>query len=379
MRKYLLQAGAGCTVALLFALTVGDAVALDCGTFNFPYCSNSKIKPAQYAGDFDPGVGFGGFGGGDCKDKITRTPVVMIHGNGDSAIGWDSPPGARPGRAERQSVYEELKARGYNDCELFGVTYLDAKEQAHAQGNFHQPRKYEIVWKFIQSVKAYTQSPQVDVIGHSLGVSMSLAALDYYTFDKPENAWGSVRRLINIAGGIRGLGSCAAGIYIAATCKAEEIGDNDAYYEFGFYPDIPAPWFPRNRWTAVQSERTLRLAPQRQPAVSFYTIGAGRQDDIHCPLMIPNVLFECSSGPLFEPAKNVRAQVNIGADPKPTSAGVPAIDPGIARVFPRDIGGIGHFGARNSAGPIIAQMLTTDCTRAACKGAYSGRYKLSKP
>ncbi len=71
----------GCRVALFLALTAGNALALECGTFNFPFCSKSNTEPVQYAGDFTPKVGFGG---GDCKDKITRTPVVLIHGNGDS-------------------------------------------------------------------------------------------------------------------------------------------------------------------------------------------------------------------------------------------------------------------------------------------------------
>lgn len=241
------RAVAACSIALLCTLTVGNVVALDCGTFNFPSCSKSKTDPAQYAGNFDPMVGFGGFGGGHCRDKITRTPVVLIHGNGDNAIGWDSPAAARAGTPERKSVYDKLKARGYNDCELFGVTYLDDDEQTHAQRNFHQPKKYEIVWKFIQSVKAYTHSPQVDIVGHSLGASMSLATLDYYTDYKPETAWLSVRRFINIAGGIRGLGSCVSGIAMVDTCMAETSGPADAYYEFGFFPDSPFPWFPRNR------------------------------------------------------------------------------------------------------------------------------------
>src|SRR3954465_14053033 len=62
------------------------AQALECGAFTFPKCSGEDV---QYAGTFDPKVGYGGFGGGACR--ATKTPVVFIHGNGDRAINWASP------------------------------------------------------------------------------------------------------------------------------------------------------------------------------------------------------------------------------------------------------------------------------------------------
>lgn len=377
----------GSCVALLGLLTIGNAEALDCGIYNFPFCSNALSKPAQFSGSFAPEAPFGGFGGGDdCKGKITHTPIVLVHGNGDSAIGWGSPAPASATKPERASVYAELKAHGYNDCEVFGVTYLDKAEQElrHTASNFHQPQKYAVIWKFIQSVKAYTGSPQVDIVGHSLGVSMSLAALDYYSDEKhgkDEKAWTAVRRFVNIAGGIRGLNTCVWGSLMAATCKAEHGGSSDAFYEFGFYPDLPW-WGGANRWTAALGERSLRLAPQRHPDAAFYSIEAGRQDDIHCPLSplpIPGPV-KCVSGPLFEPANNVRAQLDIGADRAaklPQWIDLVAME--IKTLFPRDLGGVGHFGARNYAGPIIAQMLTSDCRGAACKGDFVGTSRLSKP
>ncbi len=381
---------ARCLALLGVLMTIGTAQALDCGTFNFPFCVNALSKPAQYAGGFAPQAPFGGFGGGEgCQGKGTHTPVVLVHGNGDSAIGWDSPGPLRAGKPEHRSVYEELKTRGYSDCEIFGVTYLDPGKQeqefSRTASNFHQPAKYEVIWRFIQSVKAYTGSAKVDVVGHSLGASMSLAALDYYSdekFGKDEKAWASVRRFINIAGGIRGLNTCVWGTYVAATCMSEQSGQPDAFYQFGFFPDLPW-WIGVNRWTASQSEHSLRRAPLRHPEVAFYTISAGRQDDIHCPLaMVASVPtpIKCFTGPLFEPADNVRAQLDVGAKPeKPLPAWVEQVDKDFRRLVPRDLGGVGHFGARNYAGPIIAQMLTSDCRGAACKGSYAGTARPSKP
>ena len=85
-------------------------------------------------------MGSGGFGGGACT--ATRTPVVFVPGNGDSAISMDMPPGVVAGYSTpARSLYDELKAQGYNDCELFGITYLSASERGSPQYNYHQVRK----------------------------------------------------------------------------------------------------------------------------------------------------------------------------------------------------------------------------------------------
>lgn len=362
-----------------------DALAVDCGVYNFPLCSKAQSDPAQYGGGFTPAGTFGGFGGApDCRGRITHTPVVLVHGNGDSAIGWDSPAPARAGRAPRPSPVDELLARGYNECEVFGVSYLDPEraETANTANNFHQPPKYAIVWRFIEAVKAFTGSARVDVVAHSLGVSMSLAALDYYSdadAGGDEHAWNSVRRFVNIAGGIHGLNSCLWGILAAPTCMSERSGAAEAFYEFGFYPDLPWPG-AHNRWTAVHGEHSLREAPARHPDVVFYTISAGRQDDIHCPLTPMPAVVDCGRGALFAPSANVRAQLDIGvAPPASPPAWAAAVDQQFKLIVPRDLGGIAHFGARNYAGPIIAQMLASDCRGLACKGAYAGKLVLARP
>ena len=95
-------------VLALVALWAGPAAALDCGSNNGYTCQGTQT---QYAGGFNPGVGYGGFGGGTCT--ATKTPVVFIHGNGDSAISFDMPPGAVTGYTKpARSAYDELKAAG---------------------------------------------------------------------------------------------------------------------------------------------------------------------------------------------------------------------------------------------------------------------------
>lgn len=367
-----------------------QAQALECGRFDFPFCSNAKDKPRQFAGGFNPRTPYGGFGGGDdCREQIgnrpgadRKPPVVLIHGNGDSAIGWDSPAPARAGKPARPSVYRELKARGYSDCKIFGVTYLDAEERSldNTGGNFHQAKKYKIIWDFVQAVKAYTKSEKVDIVGHSLGVSMTLASLDYYT-DRKQKAWDSVNKFVNIVGGLHGLNACVWGITAYPTCQAEHSGAKDDFYQFGFFPDIASPFLP-NRWTAPDGDHSLRRAPHRHPDVAFYTILAGSHDDIHCPRSLPTqFVLDCRRGPLFASDPNVRAQLDIGAESaSPPPDWATKVEKEIVDLFPRDLGGVGHFGARNYAGPIIWQMLRSECREAACAGDYSGPYTVvTKP
>src|SRR3954451_25399811 len=158
-------------------LCPAPAQALECGAFTFPKCSGENI---QYAGTFDPKVGYGGFGGGACR--ATKTPVVFIHGNGDRAINWASPVvGTVEGHVPpKRYVYDELKSRGYNDCELFGITYLRHAEQENAGANYHRPETYGVIHEFIEAVKAYTGKGKVDLVTHSLGLSMTLAALRHH-------------------------------------------------------------------------------------------------------------------------------------------------------------------------------------------------------
>src|SRR5689334_6055581 len=158
-----------------------SAHALVCGANNGYFCQGTQT---QYGGGFNPGVGYGGVGRGSCT--ATRTPGIFVHGNGDNAISLDKPPGAVAGYGTpARSVYAELKARGYNDCELFGVTYLSPTEQGSAKDNYHSTSKYSTLKTFIDKVKTYTGKSQVDIVAHSMGVSMSLATLQYY------NTWSS--------------------------------------------------------------------------------------------------------------------------------------------------------------------------------------------
>ncbi|MCW4453664.1 lipase family protein [Flavobacterium sp. MXW15] len=344
------------------ALLPGQAQALDCGTNNGYTCQGTA---SQYAGGFNPGVGHGGFGGGNCS--ASRTPVVFIHGNGDSAISFDMPPGAVTGyTTPPRSVYDELKASGYNDCELFGVTYLDADERAYPQFNYHEPATYQVLKTFIDKVKAYTGKSQVDIVAHSLGSSMALAMIKYHGYQ------GSVRRFVNIAGGLRGLQTCRSTGYQSAyapTCNAEAYVYPYNHYTFGLYPSSGVTYFGYNRWTG-SGAGSLRTLPASYSGIRFYTITAGLRDQVQC--FTTSYSSGCSDGALFNGATNVIAQVDIGAGS--SSYG---FDWNWSDGSPYNLGGgdtsngVGHFRSKNNAGRIVANMLTTQCS-IDCASGYGG-------
>ena len=231
-----------------------------------------------------------------------------MHGNADRSVSWDSditgPVGDSP--APARSVYDEFRSAGYNGCELFGITFLTPQEQRDPQLNYHQPAKYRLILDFIAQVKAFTGAPRVDVVAHSLGVSMTLAALTWHDETGTGAAgWGDVRRFVNIAGGLHGLSACRRVGFanpLVSTCGSQNLLDP---YVFGFHQD-------GNAWTAAEGQRSLRTVPARYPDVDFYTIHAGAHDQVHCGPGADAVT-ECRQGALFADAPNVQAQLDVGA------------------------------------------------------------------
>ena len=353
--------GAGEAPVMRYAAPA-PARGLACGTFDFPQCSAGDD---QFDAAFGAPAGEDGFGGGTCK--VRRTPVVFVHGNADRSVNWDSaitgPVADNP--APARSVYDEFRKRGYNGCELYGITFLTPQEQEDPQLNYHRPEKYREILAFIAKVKEFTEAERVDVVAHSLGVSMTMAGLTWH--DETGNGdagWADVRRFVNIAGGLHGLSACRAVGFanpLVATCGSQNVWDP---YVFGFYPDA-------NPWTAASGRHSLRNMPAAHPDVEFFTIHAGEQDEVHCGLA-SDLRGGCGEGALFNPAPNVRAQLDVGAGSTVQQVDLDLADGSLYTVRGGDVDGVGHFKAKNNTGAVSYRMLTSDCTGLSCRGAYDG-------
>jgi pimeloyl-ACP methyl ester carboxylesterase len=369
-RRLLAALGAGLAAAAVAALAPaalgiagltfsGQAEAVECGYFNGHTCDGTAY---QYGGGFDPYAGeYGGFGGGDCT--ATRTPVIFIHGNGDNSTSWDAPPTQVSGyyKAPR-SVYEEFKYRGYNDCELFGVTWLSSYEQDDPLDNYHKPSKYDILHYFIQAVKAYTGYSKVDIVAHSMGVTLAGAGLQYW------DDFGSVRRFVNIAGGLHGLDSCYSVGYAnpyVTTCGSENIYDG---WVFGFYPDTGSGI---NSWTSTWSSWGLTWLPYYYTNTRFYTILAGFNDQVMCTAS--SDYDNCPWSPYFDDNTygNVKAQLWVGTGSEARHVDWDWENDGWPYVaFGGDEDGVGHLHARDNTGSLVYRMLSSSCTGSGCADIY---------
>lgn len=339
-------------------------IALECGDYDFPACQASSM---QFSGGFQAVSGYGGFGGGECQ--ATKVPVVFIHGNGDEAINWGAPPTqtATGYPLPEHSVYEAFVASGYNNCELYGLTYLSQSERSLPGFNYHSYSKQKMISEFIDSIKAYTGKDQVDIVAHSLGTSMALSAIERF------NQWGSVRRFVNIAGAVKGLQSCLYTGYanpIFPTCAGQNLYDK---YMFGLFPSTEALFvsWGRNDWTGKRGSRSMRKAPANNPMTSFYTISAGYQDQIHCSTLLG--FPKCVNGALFDYSSNVKAQLDVGIGSLATQLDFNFNDWSITNLMGGDTDGVGHFGSKINTGTIIHNMLATDCTHMTCANGYSGK------
>lgn len=359
--KYLASASSSLLLALgLSSLPAAPAQALSCGSNNGYTCTGSSD---QYAGGFSPGVGHGGFGGGNCT--ATRTPVIFIHGNGDSAISFDMPPGSVAGYSTPgQSPYAAFKAAGYNDCELFGITWLSASERAKPQGNYHKPATYQTLKTFIDKVRAYTGKAQVDIIAHSLGSSMAMAMIQRHGYQS------TVRRFINIGGGIRGLQTCRLTGYqstLAQTCNAEAYAFPYDHYTFGLYPSTGVSFYGYNRWTGSGSN-SLRSLPASWPSIRFYTLTAGLRDQVHC--FTTSWAGSCDAGALYAPAANVIAQLDVGVGSTAYLYDWDWADGSPLNLAGGDYNGVGHFRSLANTGAIQVRMLNSQCS-SDCAATYS--------
>lgn len=303
----------------------------------------------QFAGGFQPSnAPYGGFGGGSCT--ASRTPVVFVHGNGDEARNWDYP--TSTGVA---SVYDTFRAAGYNDCELFGVNWLSSSERGLPNLNYHKPSKADLLADFLWDVKAYTGSSQVDVVSHSLGVTMSLYAID------EGSLWSSVRRFIGIGGGMRGLVSCYYVGYAnpaATTCGSQNIYNSGI---FGLYPHSWSTWNPR------MGNGGFRDDPSGKSTL-FYTISADVHDQILCGTA--SYVAGCGDSALFDSRSNVLSQLDVGHGTTAAGLDFDLSDWTIYNLAGGDANGVGHFRSKNNTGKIQLNMLTTSCTGTGCCSGY---------
>jgi pimeloyl-ACP methyl ester carboxylesterase len=191
--KTVLKALAASVAAALLTLggahaagTVGTSFPAD-----FPVIEDASLKK--------PVIGFGAAG------AVSRTPVIFLHGNND--VPYATACSATNGKIQGLAQY--LADNGYSPSELWGLGYQG--DQCDLAGD--QPRRSSIAHtnqanvpdlrRFVRAVLAYTGAKQVDIVGHSLGVTLAREWI------RQDNTSHSVRRLVAIDGPNHGIINCS--------------------------------------------------------------------------------------------------------------------------------------------------------------------------
>jgi len=178
----------------------------------------------------------GSYGGkSDDNDQIAREPVIFFHGNSDHAVGVESD--KFNGFTDSISFF---LSQGYKPSELYITTWGPANsELASLQTHSYEYLNY--LRKFTEAVLKYTGAKKIDVIGHSMGVTLGRKVIrggklveKGITYQLGESLAGKVDTFLGIAGANLGLVTCYTA-FTLPTCHKSN----------GFYPGIgPGPTGP---------------------------------------------------------------------------------------------------------------------------------------
>jgi len=145
-----------------------------------------------------PVIGFGAAG------RVQRTPVVFLHGNNDTPF-----PTACNLFGYIHAMAQFFADNGYAASELWGLGYQGDQcdliaDQTHRSAGAHSTvANIPDLRRFVQAVLVYTGARQVDIVGHSLGVTLAR------TWLRTDGAFHLVRRLVAIDGPNHGIINCS--------------------------------------------------------------------------------------------------------------------------------------------------------------------------
>lgn len=171
--------------------------------------------------------GLAALAGAPAVSAICVDNVVLVHGNG----GYTS---------DFYYTYNELLSRGYTASQVYRPSW--GSHSCYGTCNDHNGSEQTPVNNAITNAIASSCTGKIDVIGHSMGVTLAAKAI------VDLNKASKVETFIGIAGGYRGLWSCGTYPYNVqnATCGYWGLSVNSPFlnwlygkvigdWEFSFY------------------------------------------------------------------------------------------------------------------------------------------------
>lgn len=226
MRSKMLAAG---FVFVIVFLSVGSVSAQLTSHFQTWLNANGYSSYNFNAG----GNSYGGKA--NASDTVVNQPVIFIHGNSDAALGSGT------GFTGWNSSISYFASQGYKTSEMYAMTWGDANPLLSAY-QYHSLPNLQKIRAFIQAVKAYTGATKVDIVTHSMGVTLTRKAILGGSGNDAANGGNynlgaaltsSVDTFVGIAGANRGLVSCYQTGGSTPTCAATN-GLYPGYLYFGF-------------------------------------------------------------------------------------------------------------------------------------------------
>ena len=207
----LAAAGAALSLAAQAAGTVGNTLPAD-----FPVIVDTSLGK--------PVIGFGASG------AVQRTPVIFLHGNNDTPFATACNPYGR-----MQALAQHLADNGWSTSELWGLGYQGdqcdlAADQTRRSGIAHtNAANVPDLRRFVHAVMKYTGARQVDIVGHSLGVTLAREWM------RQDEAQRLVRRFVAIDGPNQGIINCSPNPanYFQAPANGGFTPDSEVCVELG--------------------------------------------------------------------------------------------------------------------------------------------------
>ena len=144
-------------------------------------------------------IGFGAAG------AVVRTPVIFLHGNNDTPF----PTACNPIYGRMQAMAQFLADNGYATSELWGLGYegdqcdLPADQTRRSSIAHTNAANVPDLRRFVKAVLAFTGAKQVDIVAHSLGVTLAREWV------RQDDASRTVRRFVAIDGPNGGIINCS--------------------------------------------------------------------------------------------------------------------------------------------------------------------------
>ncbi len=158
-------------VAVILAISALQVAALS--THKTGHGTPSGPAPKAFATDFVPpkdsewNFDIGGFGGESKGKALAYNPVIFVHGNGEDGTFFqaaEAPPLIL-------NLRQRMKTAGYTDQEVWAISYNGARCGSQACFTANDVQVSDM-FAFIQAVRNYTGSAKVDIVSHSLGVTV---------------------------------------------------------------------------------------------------------------------------------------------------------------------------------------------------------------